>query len=152
MSPARLRAYREPDLPALADLWVAAWNTTGFIVDFAARREWLENHLRKLAAAGVRIVVAVGAQEAPVGFVSIDPESGYLDQLCVAPDAFGTGVARMLVREAMRLSPGLVDLDVNEGNGRARRFYEREGFRFVTRGLSALSGLPTIRMRWEAVA
>ena len=52
----------------------------------------------------------------------------------------------------MRLSPGLVELDVNEANARAVHFYKREGFAFVTRGLSAASGLPTIRMRWEAAS
>ena len=146
----RLRAYAEADLPAVSDLWVSAWGTTGFAIDFAARRGWLEKHLAALRRAGVRIVVACDAGGAPVGFVSIDPESGYLDQLCVAPSAFGTGVGHALIREAMRLSPGMVELDVNEANARAARFYRREGFAFVTRGHSAASGLPTIRMRWEA--
>lgn len=152
MRPASLDAYGRDDFPAIADLWVAAWRTTELGIDFDARRDWLEHHLATLAANGVRIVVARGHARAPLGFVSIDPESGYLDQLCVAPEAFGAGVSRALVREAMRLSPGLVELDVNEANARAVRFYRREGFRFVTRGLSAASGLPTIRMRWDAAA
>jgi putative acetyltransferase len=145
-----LRAYEETDFPAIADLWVAAWNASGIAIDFEARRGWLKTHLASLRAAGVRIVVASGADGAPVGFVSIDPESGYLDQLCVAPSAFGKGVGHRLVRDAMRLSPGVVELDVNEANARALRFYAREGFRAITRGLSEGSGLPTIRMRWAA--
>ena len=146
-----MRDFAETDLPALADLWVAAWKTTGFPIDFEARRGWLTKHLCNLHAAGVLIVVALGAG-AEAGFVSIDPESGYLDQLCVAPSAFRKGVGHALVRTAMRLSPGFVELDVNEANKRALCFYEREGFRFVTSGTSAASRLPTMRMRWEAVA
>ncbi len=152
MSPSapKLRDFAETDLPALADLWVAAWKTTGFPIDFEARRGWLTKHLCNLRNAGVRVVVACGPSGGLAGFVSIDPESGYLDQLCVAPTAFRKGVGHALIREAMRLSPGLVELDVNEANVRALRFYERQGFRFMTRGTSAASGLPTIRMRWEA--
>jgi putative acetyltransferase len=149
---AALDAYVQADFPAIADLWVAAWRTTGFAIDFDARRDWLKQHLATLAAHGVRILVARDGKERPLGFVSIDPNDGYLDQLCVAPEAFGAGVGRALLREAMRLSPGLVELDVNEANARAVRFYRREGFRAVTRGLSAGSGLPTIRMRWDAAS
>jgi putative acetyltransferase len=149
---ATLDAYAKVDFPAIADLWVAAWKTTGFPIDFEARRDWLERHLTSLQANGVRIVVALSGDGHPLGFVSIDPENGYLDQLCVAPEAFGEGIGRALLREAMRLSPGMVELDVNEANARALRFYEREDFRAVTRGLSAASALPTLRMRWTAVA
>ena len=145
-----LGAYGQSDFPALADLWVAAWKGAGFAIDFEARRGWLETHLASLGAAGARIVVARAADGSPVGFVSIDPQSGYLDQLCVAPSAAGKGVGRRLLREAMRLSPGEVELDVNEANARAVRFYHRQGFCAVTKGLSAASGLPTIRMRWTA--
>ena len=147
-----LDAYAAADFPAIADLWVAAWKTAGLAIDFDARREWLKRHLRTLAAHGVRIIVARDSDGQTLGFVSIDPQNGYLDQLCVAPSAFGAGVAPVLLREAMRLSPGVVELDVNEANARAVGFYTREGFRAVTRGLSAGSGLPTIRMRWDAAS
>ena len=89
-------------------------------------------------------------QNRPAGFVTIDAKTGYLDQLCVAPFERGSGLAVALRDEAKRRSPGLVELDVNEANARALRFYERLGFVFATRGLSALSGLPAIRLRWKA--
>jgi len=106
--------------------------------------------LRGLRAEGVAIVVGFDRQNRPAGFVTIDQRSGYLDQLCVAPGERGSGLAVALLDEARRRSPGFVELDVNEANARALRFYEREGFVFVTRGLSALSGLPTVRLRWKA--
>ncbi len=145
-----LRDFAEADLPALIDLWAAAWRETGLAIDFDARRPWLDGHLRGLRAEGVTIVVGLDRDARPAGFVTIDAKSGYLDQLCVAPKERGSGLAVALLDEAKRRSPGLVELDVNEANARALRFYEREGFVFVTRGLSALSGLPTIRLRWKA--
>jgi len=145
-----LRRFEERDLPALADLWVAAWRETGFAIDFAARRTWLIERLHAHLAAGGAIVVGLDAEGWPGGFVTIDPKSGYLDQLCVGPDEKGSGLAAALLDEAKRLSPGVVELDVNEANERAVRFYEREGLVFVTRGSSERSGLPTRRLRWRA--
>ena len=44
----------------------------------------------------------------------------------------------------------MIELKVNEENPRAKRFYEREGFGVVGRGVSSLSGWPTLTMRWMA--
>jgi putative acetyltransferase len=145
-----LRGFSEPDLAALIDLWVAAWNETGLPIDFDSRRSWLSDHLRALRADGAEIVVGLDAGENLAGFVTIDPISGYLDQLCVAPVERGSGLAAALLSEAKRRSPGLVQLDVNEANARARRYYEREGFWVVGQGVSPHSGLPTLRMLWRA--
>ena len=145
-----LRDFDEADLPALLDLWAAAWRETGFAIDFEARRPWLDERLRTHRASGGAIVVGLDASGRPAGFVTLDPANGYLDQLCVAPHERGSGLAAALLDAAKRLAPGVVELDVNEANGRARRFYEREGFQAVTRALSAQSGLPTLRMRWTS--
>jgi len=146
----RLRDFAEADLPALVGLWVEAWSETGLGVDFDARRAWLIGHLRDLRAGGAEVVVGLDARGKLIGFTVIDAKSGYLDQLCVAPSERGSGLALALIDEAKRRSPGLIELDVNEMNPRARRFYEREGFSTVGRGLNPQSGLPTLKMRWRA--
>ena len=146
----RLRDFAEADLPALVDLWVMGWSETGLDVDFEARRAWLVGHLRHLSADGAEIVVGLDAGGRPAGFGAIDGKSGYLDQICVAPAERGSGLASALLDEAKRRSPGVIELDVNEMNPRARRFYEREGFSTVGRGFNPQSGLPTLRMRWRA--
>ena len=145
-----LRGFEERDLAALGDLWVAAWRESGFAIDFEARRPWLTERLTAHRDAGGVILVGLDFEGQPAGFVTLEPSTGYLDQLCVAPAAQSSGLARALLDAAKRLAPGTIELDVNEANLRARRFYEREGFVCVTRGLSAQSGLPTWRMRWTA--
>ena len=145
-----LREFAEADLPVLADLWVMGWSETGLGVDFDARRGWLIDRLRALGAGGAEIVVGLDTGRRPAGFAAIDLKSGYLDQLCVAPSELGSGLAKTLLDEAKRRSPGVIELDVNEANGRAVRFYEREGFSVVGRGLNPRSGLPTLKMRWRA--
>jgi len=145
-----LRDFAEADLPALVDLWVAAWRETVLGVDFDARRAWVIRHLHALSAGGAEIVVGLDAGGRPAGFAAIDAKSGYLDQLCVAPAERGSGLAAALIDEAKRRSPGVIELDVNEMNPRARRFYEREGFSTVGRGFNPQSGLPTLKMRWRS--
>ena len=150
LPPFALRDFDAADLPALVDLWVASWREAGFAVDFEARRSWLEERLAAHRATGGAIVVGLDAHARPAGFVTLDPANGYLDQLCVAPAERGSGLAAALLDAAKRLSSGVVELDVNEANGRALRFYERERFAAITHGSSAQSGLPTLRMRWTA--
>jgi putative acetyltransferase len=145
-----IRDFAEADLPALVDLWVAAWSEIGLSIDFDARRAWLISRLRALRAGGAELIVGFDANGPPTGFAAIDAKSGYLDQLCVAPAEQGSGLASALLDEAKRRSPDVIDLDVNEMNARARRFYEREGFAVVGRGFNPQSGLPTIKMRWRA--
>ena len=145
-----LRNFVEADLPALVDLWVAAWSETGLGINFDERRAWLAGHLRALRAGGAEVFVGLDTDGRPAGFAAIDTKSGYVDQLCVAPAERGSGLAAALVGEAKRRSPGVIELDVNETNPRARRFYEREGFSPVGRGFNPQSGLPTLKMRWRA--
>jgi GNAT superfamily N-acetyltransferase len=54
-------------------------------------------------------------------------EDGWLCQLFVRPEAWGTGVAAELHDRAIEL--GARQLWVMEQNARARRFYERRGWR-----------------------
>ncbi len=129
---------------------MAAWRDTGLDIDFDGRRAWLMTHLRALRAGGAEIIVGLDVGQRPAGFAAIDPKSGYLDQLCVAPAEGGSGLASALIDEAKRRSPIMIELDVNEMNPRALRFYEREGFSVVGRGLNPQSELPTLKMRWRA--
>jgi putative acetyltransferase len=146
-----LRDFAEADLPALVDLWVAAWSETGLSINFDDRRSWLRRHLSALHGGGTEIIVGLDARGSPVGFAAINAKSGYLDQLCVAPPERGSGLASALIDEVKRRSPAVIELDVNETNPRARRFYEREGFSIVGRGLNPQSGLSTLKMRWRAM-
>jgi putative acetyltransferase len=142
-----LRAIEPADVDGVADLWVAAWKTTGLPIDFDARRAWLVGRLRELAREGATILVGLDAEGRPAGLVTVDSR-GAVDQIFVAPSERGGDLARALIDEAKRRSPDVVDLEVNLDNPRARRFYEREGF--VGVGASALSGLPTLHLRWRA--
>jgi putative acetyltransferase len=85
-----------------------------------------------------------------VGFVTIDQKTGYLDQIVVAPEHWGSGVALALLDEAKRLSPKGITLLVNKDNLRAIRFYEKHGFVYAGEDKNPVSGLPVNRMAWRS--
>jgi putative acetyltransferase len=80
--------------------------------------------------------------------VTIDP-TGYLDQLVVAPDHWGSELANRLVDEAKLLSPDRITLLVNTDNNRAIRFYERNGFAHAGEDVNPTSGRPVLKMEWK---
>ena len=67
----------------------------------------------------------------------------------VAPEAWGSGLARALLDEAKRLSPAGIDLLVNKDNARAIRFYEKHGFAYAGDDKNPVSGIAVNRMRWR---
>jgi putative acetyltransferase len=143
----RLRLRTGPDLARLADLWVASWQEAMPEIDFSTRKTWFLEHLNALETAGAVTICAFDGSNRLLGFVNFDPAAGYLEQIAVAPDAKGSGAARLLLTEARRLSPGGVTLEVNQDNPRALRFYEREGFEKFAEAVNPISGLKTWRLR-----
>ena len=143
-----LRAMRPEDLPVVSDLWVEAWAAAYPGLDFEARRPWFAAHLAALAEGGAQRILALIAGEI-AGLVTIEPHSGYLDQLVVARRFHGRGVAQALLLQARRVSPESVTLDVNQDNARAVHFYAKHGFAVVGADVNA-RGAPTYRMCWIA--
>ena len=137
-------------MPELATLWVAAWTQAMPQIDFEGRRPWLKAHLEGLHQQDYVTRCALEPGGALVGFVTLQPRSGELDQIAVAPWAARRGLGHVLLEEARALAPGLITLTVNQDNGPALRFYEREGFVRIGEGVNAMSGLKTLRMQWRA--
>jgi putative acetyltransferase len=148
--PARVivRTMRRGDREAALNLWTEAWQSAYPAIDFAARRPWMDARFDELARAGARLYAAtVGGRVA--GFVTIDPESGYLDQLVVARAQQRRGIAGMLLARARQVCPQRIDLDVNQDNCPAVAFYRKHGFTVTGTGRAPLSGAPTYRMTWR---
>jgi putative acetyltransferase len=142
-----LRPYRADDEDAAIALWQRIWQQAYPSIDFAARVNWWRERWRGELVPNAAIIVAE-QDGALVGFVTIDA-SGYLDQLVVAPDRWGSELATTLVDEAKRLSPDRITLLVNKDNARAIRFYERNGFVHVGEDVNPTSGKPVLKMEWK---
>ncbi len=142
----RILPYRPALLPALADLWVAAWGRAYPVYDFETRRDWLKDRIAVMERDGTAILVAFDGG-APAGFVTVHPATGWIDQMLVGIAHQGTGVADALMAAAKRQRPEGLTLDVNADNARAIAFYRRQGF-VRTGGRVNEQGRPIDLMAW----
>jgi putative acetyltransferase len=145
-----LRPYVEADEAAAIALWQRTWQLAYPQLDFAARVDWWRERWRTELVPAARIMVAE-LNSAVAGFVTVD-EAGYLDQIVVAPEAWGSNVGVALIDAAKRISPARLDLLVNQDNVRAIRFYEKHGFAVAGIDTNPRSGAPLYRMSWRPKA
>ena len=143
----KLRPYRAEDEDAAITLWQRSWQQAYPGIDFAARLAWWRQRWRDELVPEAAIIVAE-KNGAVIGFVTLDRQ-GYLDQLVVAPEHWGSKVARMLVDEAKDRAACGITLLVNEDNARAIRFYERNGFVRAGKAVNPASSQPVLKMAWK---
>ena len=143
-----LRAYAYGDEEAAIELWRRSWQEAYPSIDFKQRVEWWRERWRQELIPQAQIVVADDGH-ALAGYVTVEPGKRYLDQLVVAPEFWGSGIAAALLVEAKRLSPTGLELLVNKDNARAIRFYRKHGFAYLRDDVNSISGRPVDRMRWQ---
>lgn len=87
--------------------------------------------------------------ESVAGYMAMD--GAELNDLYVHPDMQGGGIGTALLDKAKELSPGHLGLWTFQRNARARRFYERRGFRVVefTDGRDNEEREPDVRYEWS---
>jgi putative acetyltransferase len=142
-----VRPYEPDDEEAAIALWQHTWQRAYPAFDFKARLPWWRERWRKELVPMASITIAE-VDDTLVGFVTIE-DSGYLDQIVVAPEAWGTPVASLLLEEAKLIAPTGIDLHVNKDNFRAIRFYEKHGFSVGGEDVNAHSQSPIFRLCWR---
>jgi putative acetyltransferase len=143
-----LRPYTADDEDAAIELWRRTWQYHFPHIDFAGRQDWWRERWRQELVPVAKIIV-VEQDSTLAGFVTIDPKTHYLDQIVVAPEAWGSGAAVALLDEAKRLSPQRIELLVNKDNLRAIRFYEKNGFAYSGEGANPVTGKIVNKMTWR---
>ncbi len=144
-----LRPYTAADEDAAIELWRRTWQKHYPHFNFTERVPWWRERWRKELVPVARVVVAE-ENGALIGFVTVDPQTMYLDQIVVATEYWGSDVALTLLDEAKRISPKGLELLVNKDNARAIRFYEKHGFVYAGEDKNPVSGKPVNRMAWRA--
>jgi len=143
-----LRPYVADDEDTAITLWQRTWQQAYPHIDFGARVPWWRERWRAELVPVCVITVAM-VDAAMAGFVTVDPRTGYLDQLVVAPEAWGTGAAPALIAVAKEQAPTGLVLHVNRDNVRAVRFYQKHGFVIAAEETNPRSGAPIYRMSWR---
>lgn len=122
-----LRRATAADAPAVAELFLSSFHAT-YVFPLAHADDEVRAWIRAELIPHSEVWVADDDGRV-VGMLAIKP--GELEQLYLAPDRLGEGIGRRLVDLAKERSPGGLSLWTFQVNERARRFYERNGFRAV---------------------
>lgn len=157
---ATIRHMTVDDAEAVSALLSQSWDRTyaPLIGQEKVRAQNSERHSPDRIAADLRrphseSFVAVTGDGAVVGYAFADVVKGvlWLDRLHVAADHQGTDVAAGLLHAVMANYVGepSISLEVIDGNERAIRFYEKQGFEVVERkgACGSIDGVPALVMR-----
>ena len=124
-----IRAATEQDLPAIAEIQASAADAAqwkpGDYLSYECRVAERDD-----LVLGFLVVRAVAEREWEIL------------NLAVAPGVRRQGIGRQLLSDALERHTGECFLEVRESNEAARRFYERLGFRTVTRRLQYYANPP----------
>jgi ribosomal protein S18 acetylase RimI-like enzyme len=128
--PRLLRPATAGDVEAIARLWHAGWQEAhrGHVPEALAHERGLADLRRRVAEdrQGIHVAPSEGGV---AGFVTVHDDE--VEQLCVAPEARGRGVADRLLDHAEQVIAEGHDrawLAVVAANRRARAFYARRGW------------------------
>ena len=144
----RLRPAGPADASAIADVWLACFDTALPTVRRAQTddevRGWIRNVLLPRHDTWVAEVDGT-----VVGVLALS--EGWLDQLYLHPHWRGREIGDRLVALARHRQPGGLQLWTFQVNEPARRFYERHGFVAVewTDGAGNEEGEPDVRYLWR---
>lgn len=105
------------------------------------------NYLRSALVKENKVYLAVYKEsESVVGLLAINDSQ--LNQLYIHIKFQKMGIGSRLLDLAKKLSPGKLELFTFEINKKARAFYEKHGFKVVTRGSENEENLPDIKYKW----
>jgi GNAT superfamily N-acetyltransferase len=141
-----IRRARPEDAGAVADVFLDSFHAT---YDFplahsdAEVRGWIRNDVIATQEAWV-----AAEHGQVVALLVVAP--GWVKHLYVAPDRWGDGIGRRLLKLAKERSPDGLTLWTFQVNERARRFYEGNGFVAVeqTDGTGNEERQPDVRYAW----
>lgn len=135
MGLSKIERPNESEFSAIGELWEASVRATHHFLneqDITFFKSLLLNEYLKL----VELFCIRDTNGVILGFMGI--ESNKLEMLFVHPQAMGKGIGKMLLEHALQTLQ-VNKVDVNEDNQQAVGFYQKMGFKIISR--SALDGM-----------
>ncbi len=143
-----IRTAGPEDAPAVAEVWLRAWDSALASVVRAHSDDEVRGWVRDILLPGNRVRVAV-VDGRIGGLLATAP--GWIEQLYVDPLFQGRGVGTALLDLAKAAEPQGLQLWTFQVNVGARRFYERHGFAAAefTDGSANEERAPDVRYVWR---
>lgn len=147
-SPAIIRPATPDDYDSATEIWLEGWRSTGLThlqdPDFDELRPRLETE------ATTRWSFFVSCcSDTITGMLALDRSAKTIDQIFVDPQYHGNGSAQTLLQFAQQQLPDGLSLWTAKENARARRFYEKHGFRLEEESPHPRYGYPICVYSWQ---
>lgn len=140
-----IRPYRESDFDAVTEVWFASWESTGVGFPNPSLQAELRERFPKEIAGGWSVHVA-SVEKDIVGFLALKEDR--LQQLFVSPSTQGHGIGKQLLDFVKLQRPKGFWL-TTPLEGRAVRFYEREGLKRGEISMNLKFGHEVVRYDWR---
>lgn len=149
MSDLIIRPARVDEYDEVARVWMESWVSTGLaeVSNFLLAN--LRARVRKEIEDGWSLYVADG-NGTLAAMLALHLPRLELDQIFVAPEYQGRSLGRKLLAFTRKQLPDEIQLRCAEGNVKAWRWYEREGFLYERQEISPVTGLMMKYYRWRA--
>ncbi len=148
MSAVIIRPARADEYDEVGRVWMESWVSTGLADASNFLLANLRARIRKEIEDGWSLYVA-DDNGALAAMLALHLPKRYLDQLFVAPDYQGRSLGRKLLAFTRAQLPDEIQLRCAEGNVKAWRWYEREGFVYEKQEISPVTGLMMKYYRWR---
>jgi ribosomal protein S18 acetylase RimI-like enzyme len=148
MIEAVIRPARPDDYDAVARVWMESWVSTGLEDASDAMLAKLQTRVPHEIDKGWSLFVADDGGRL-AAMLALHLPQRYLDQLFVAPDYQGQSLGRRLLAFTREKMPDEIWLRCVSENGKAWRWYEREGFLLEKEALEPVTGRMMKYYRWK---
>ncbi len=139
-----IRPFLPDDLNAILKIWLSANLQAHDFIDAAYWADHLEMVRDLLPQAEIYVYQQRGT---PCGFIGIT-DGDYIAGIFVDEGCRSQGIGKKLLDHAKQLHP-LLKLHVYQKNGRAVRFYLREGFTCAEEHVDSATGESELLLTWE---
>lgn len=148
MTDPTIRPALAEEYDEIARVWMESWVSTGLAEASNFLLANLHARIHREMEDGWSLFVA-DDRGAIAAMLALHLPKLYLDQLFVAPNYQGRSLGRKLLAFTRTQLPDEICLRCAEGNEKAWRWYEREGFVFEKEQIEPMNGLMMKYYRWK---
>jgi ribosomal protein S18 acetylase RimI-like enzyme len=146
-----IRPARADEYDEVARIWMESWVSTGLAEASNFLLANLRARIRKEIEDGWSLYVMEDGSRL-AAMLALQLPRLELDQIFVAPEYQGRSLGRKLLAFTRTQLPDEIQLRCAEGNVKAWRWYEREGFLYEKQDISPVTGLMMKYYRWNRAA
>ncbi len=143
-----IRPARDDEYDAVARVWMSSWASTGLEGASEVLLAKLRARISQEIARGWSLYVAEDEKRL-AAMLALHLPDRYLDQLFVAPEYQAQGLGRKLLAFTRAQLPDEIWLRCAQGNEKAWRWYERDGFVLEKEAVEPITGFSMRYYRWK---